>query len=76
MCDFCRKWHSKNTICGSEIKVNQYDNNIVSSLTNAQILKNIGDKKAGIVLFSNSNIPVGYFDIEYCPMCGRKLVDE
>lgn len=74
MCEFCRHWHCANTICGEEIKINQYNKNILSSLTDAQILKNVNDKKAGIVLYSNDNMPVGYFDINYCPMCGRKLV--
>ena len=45
------------------------------NLTEAQILKNVRDNKPGIVIFANA-ATMGYFKIEFCPMCGRKLVEE
>nr|DAM32858.1 MAG TPA: Rad50 zinc hook motif [Bacteriophage sp.] len=37
------------------------------------ILKNTGYDKPVIVIFANT-AAMGYFNIEFCPMCGRKLV--
>ena len=45
-----------------------------AELTEAQILKNFGDNKPAIVIFANT-AAMGYFNIEFCPMCGRKLVE-
>lgn len=36
------------------------------------IMKGKADKKAGIIIATNGGNGV-YFDINYCPMCGRKL---
>lgn len=30
----------------------------------------------GIVLFKDHNIASGYFDINYCPICGRRISKE
>lgn len=71
MCEFCRKWHDENTICGANIKIHKCANE--TNLTDAQIMKNRGDKVPGIVFFSRG-MSKGYFDIIFCQMCGRKLV--
>lgn len=73
MCEFCRKWHDENTICGANIKIHKCANE--TNLTDAQIMKNVGDHKPGIVIFSHTTA-MGYFNISFCPMCGRKLVEE
>jgi hypothetical protein len=39
-------------------------------------MMNTGDKVPGIVIYSNYCISKGYFDIVFCQMCGRKLVEE
>lgn len=73
MCKFCENWHDENTICGADIKIYKCANE--TNLTEAQILKNVRDNKPGIVIFANA-ATMGYFKIEFCPMCGRKLVKE
>lgn len=73
MCKFCENWHDENTICGADIKIYKCANE--TNLTEAQILKNVRDNKPGIVIFANA-ANMGYFKIEFCPMCGRKLVEE
>ena len=74
MCEFCRNWHDGNTVCGKDIELVKYENSVTKNLSSAQILKNLGDKRAGVVLFENKTKPLFYFDISYCPFCGRKLV--
>ena len=39
------------------------------------IMKGKADKKAGIIIATNGGNGV-YFDTNYCPMCGRKLLKE
>lgn len=73
MCKFCENWYDENTICGEDIKIHKCANE--TELTEAQILKNFGDNKPAIVIFANA-AAMGYFKIEFCPMCGRKLVEE
>ena len=73
MCKFCKNWHDENTICGEYIKIHKCANE--TELTEAQILKNFGDNNPAIVIFANT-AAMGYFNIEFCPMCGRKLVEE
>lgn len=63
MCEFCR-------ICGKDIKINPCAS--TTDLSDAQIIKNVNDEKAGIAIFKQCKA-VGYFYINYCPMCGRKL---
>lgn len=74
MCEFCQEWNSKGTICGKEIDVHKCANE--TNLTDVQILKNTEDEKPGIIIYSNHSKALGFFDIDYCPMCGRKLVEE
>lgn len=73
MCEFCRKCHDENTICGANIKIHKCANE--TDLTDAQIMKNTGDKVPGIIIYKGCKA-AGYFDIVFCPMCGRKLVEE
>lgn len=70
MCDFCKNY-SDNRIFGADITIKKCANE--TDLTYAKIMKNRGDKVPGIVFFSRG-MSKGYFDIIFCPMCGRKLV--
>lgn len=72
MCDFCKDYKD-NRICGADILIKKCANE--TDLTDAQIMKNTGDKVPGIVIYSHGAAK-GYFDITFCPMCGRKLVEE
>lgn len=72
MCDFCKNY-SDNRIFGTDIPIKKCANE--TDLTDAQIMKNVGDHKPGIVIFSHT-AAMGYFNISFCPMCGRKLVEE
>lgn len=71
MCEFCRQWHDENTICGSEMKI--YKCAKETELTTAQIMKSTNDNKPSVVIFQGG-VAKGYFEIDYCPICGRKLV--
>ena len=73
MCDFCKNY-SVNRIFGTDIPIKKCANE--TDLTDAQIMKNTGDKIPGIVIYSNHCMAKGYFDIAFCPICGRKLVEE
>ena len=73
MCEFCRQRKDENTIYGKDIKINQCAS--ATDLSYAKIIKNVNDEKAGIIIFKQCKA-CGYFDINYCPMCGRKLCDE
>lgn len=72
MCEFCRHWKDENTIFGKDIKINPCAS--ATDLSDAQIIRNANDEKPGIVIFGKCKAK-GYFDINYCPMCGRKLVE-
>lgn len=45
------------------------------NLTRANVFKDREDKVPSI-LISQSVVAMGYFYIAFCPMCGRKLVEE
>lgn len=70
MCEFCKNWHDKNTICGADIKIHKCANE--TNLTEARILKNTGDDKPSVVIIAHT-AAMGYFNIVFCPICGRKL---
>ena len=72
MCEFCRQRKDENTIYGKDIKINQCAS--ATDLSDARIIKNVNDEKAGIIIFKQCKAG-GYFDINYCPICGRKLVE-
>lgn len=73
MCKFCENWYDKNTIFGDDIKIHKCANE--TNLKYAMILKNTGYDKPAIVIFAHT-AAMGYFNIEFCPMCGRKLVEK
>lgn len=73
MCEFCNS-NDKKQIFGSHIAIHKCANE--TNLTDAQIMMNTGDKVPGIVIYSNYCMAKGYFDIAFCPICGRKLVEE
>lgn len=72
MCDFCKDYEN-NRIFGADIPIKKCANE--TDLTDAQIMKNTGDKVPGIVIYTHGAAK-GHFDIAFCPMCGRKLVEE
>ena len=41
---------------------------------NRRRVKNYADDRPGIVIYSGSKA-MGSFDINYCPMCGRELIE-
>lgn len=72
MCDFCNKYHSiKGITIGKSIEINQCATE--TDLKDCQVYMNKGDKPS-IIIFDRSGAARGYFDIKFCPMCGRNLV--
>ena len=65
MCKHCEG------IYGKDIDIKESSNCKETQTNKAQIVQLKGDKP-GIVLYKNG-LAQGYFDIEYCPKCGRKL---
>ena len=73
MCKFCDKYHSvKGGIAGAEIKIDKCSNE--TNLTDCQVVISKNDNPA-LIIFSHG-IAMGYFDIKFCPMCGRELRSE
>lgn len=69
--------HCENKI-GKPIKVEKHKYSPVEvweQPDEVQIFNTDYDEVPGIVLFRYGSA-FGYFDIHYCPMCGRKLKDE
>ena len=71
MCEFCSYKNNTFIIYGKEIKINKCAKE--TDLTEAQVMRNRDDDVPGIVIYKGCSA-TGYFDINYCPMCGRKLV--
>lgn len=70
MCDFCNKYHStKGITIGKSIEINQCATE--TDLKDCQVYLNKGDKPS-IIIFDRFGSARGYFDIKFCPMCGRK----
>ena len=72
MCDFCKDY-SDNRISGCNIPIKKCANE--TNLTSANVFKGRGDKVPSIMIHQ-SIVAMGYFEIAFCPMCGRKLVKE
>ena len=72
MCDFCKDYEN-NRIFGADIPNKKCTKE--TNLTRANVFKDCEDKVPSI-LISQSVVPMGYFNIAFCPMCGRKLVEE
>ena len=71
MCRYCEE---RNPL---EINGKQFELNPTAGFKNDRIysswiMKGKEDKKAGIMIGTNGSNGV-YFDIDYCPMCGRRL---
>ena len=74
MCKYCEE---RNPL---EINGKQFELNPTAGFKNDRIysswiMKGKEDKKAGIMISTNGSNGV-YFDIDYCPMCGRRLGDD
>ena len=65
MCEFCERHASNGQECGTDYPVKPCGNG------------DLGVRAAcidgGIILFKDHNIASGYFDIKFCPICGRKI---
>ena len=72
VCRFCKTYEG-NRILGDNILIQKCAHE--TNLTNICVMKNIGDKSPAIGIWSYG-AAMGYFDIAFCPMCGRKLVEE
>lgn len=73
-CDYCKEKSENNHIIrGKDIEINKCAS--ATNLTEAQIMQNENDKLPGIVIYKGTKA-MGYFDIKFCPICGRKLVEE
>nr|DAH28764.1 MAG TPA: Rad50 zinc hook motif [Caudoviricetes sp.] len=74
MCEFCDKYHSqKGMITGKEIEINKCV--IETDLKDCQIYI-YGEDNPSIIIWGKNGIAIGYFEIAFCPICGRKLVEE
>lgn len=71
MCNFCKDY-SENRIFGADIPIKKCASE--TDLKDVQIMKHTGDKVPGIVIYKGCKA-AGYFNIAFCPMCGRKLVE-
>lgn len=72
MCEYCRH-RSKNEILGKEFTLLPTAGFHKDRHYSSWIMKNKADEKAGIMISTNGGNAV-YFNINYCSMCGRKLV--
>lgn len=73
MCEYC-KIRGKGEVCGKEFKLLPtfgFENDRIYS---SWLLKNKIDRKVGVMITTNNTNGV-YFNINYCPMCGRKFGD-
>lgn len=71
MCEYCENKNKK------EIKGKEFDLLPTFGFKNDRkysswIMKNRLDEKAGIMIATNNGNAV-YFNIDFCPMCGRNL---
>lgn len=74
MCEFCDKYHSQEgMISGKEIAINRCA--FYSELKECQVHLR-GDDSPSIIIWDKYGIARGYFEVAFCPMCGRKLVGE
>lgn len=65
MCNFCEQTTSKGHECGKDYPIHPCAHGDLG--VRAQYF----DK--GIILFKDYNTASGYFDINFCPICGRKI---
>lgn len=72
MCEYCEKKGNKTEIIGKSFKLLPTAGFKNDRIYSSWIMKCYKDKKAGIMIATNGGNGV-YFDINYCPMCGRRL---
>lgn len=70
MCKYCKQY--ENGIKGKNFTLQPTAGFHNDRNYSSWIMKNKEDKKAGIMIATNNGNAV-YVDINYCPMCGRKL---
>lgn len=74
VCEFCDKYYSqKGMITGKEIAINKCATD--TDLKDCQVYLHGGDNPS-IIIWGKNGMARGYFEIAFCPMCGRKLVEE
>ena len=72
MCDFCNKYNnSRGGYSGCSIKCKSTASGI-TDIDNVFILRSSGDEKAGFMM-QDKKQRISFIDINYCPICGRKL---
>ena len=72
MCEYCKN-RCDGEICGNEFNLKATAGFKYDRKYSSWIMKNKADEKAGIMIATNNGNAV-YIDIEFCPICGRKLV--
>jgi hypothetical protein len=65
MCEFCERRAENGQECGKDYPIHPCGNGDLG--VRAEYID------GGIVLFKDHNIASGYFNINYCPICGRKI---
>lgn len=65
MCEFCNRKLSEGHECGKDYPIHPCANGDLG--VRAQYLDD------GIVLYKDRHIASGYFDVNYCPICGRRI---
>lgn len=70
MCEFCDCYHSSSGgTSGKPIKINKCANK--TDLTDCAIMRETNE--APCVIIYSCGLAKGYFEIAFCPICGRKL---
>ena len=72
MCEYCNNRTEKTEINGTSFELKPTAGFKNDRVYDSWIMKGKNDEKAGIIISTNGGNGV-YFDIYYCPMCGRKL---
>lgn len=72
-CEYC-KTRGKEEVCGKEFKLLPTSGFENDRRYSSWLLKNKMDRKVGVMITTNNSNGV-FFNINYCPMCGRKLGD-
>ena len=65
MCEFCMRHAGNGQECGKDYTIHPCANGDLG--VRAEYID------GGIVLFKDHNMASGYFDINYCPICGRRM---
>ena len=68
MCEFCMRHAGNGQECGKDYQIHPCANGDLG--VRAEYID------GGIVLFKEHNMASGYFDINYCPICGRRIGKE